>query len=219
MAAAREQKRHFLGFLYWHGLILGPPAASIFGPAAGRVAFWLGMASLAGLAIRAVRLEASGLPGGTRERLGYLPSIRWLLLTPIWISMLYAGLVAAIAYVLSAWLAGAILRARELVADAGAVDLTKDADGLVMALAVVHGSGWIDDDNESLQMLMIAGPSRGWLATHPPLEHRVAALRRYAGARIRLRPAGRPGSGGDAQAGLTPSGSMSASLEFGRRRC
>ncbi len=218
MAAAREQKRHFLGFLYWHGLILGPPAAGVFGAAAGRVAFWLGMASLAALAIRSAKLEASGQPGGIGERLGYLPSIRWLLLTPIWISMLYAGLVAAIAYVLSAWLAGAILRARELVADAGAVELTKDADGLVMALAAVHGNGWIDDHNESLQMVMIAGPSRGWLATHPPLEHRVAALRLYAGARIRLTPAVSPAMGRQRQGGAAHSGILPAPLGFGRRR-
>ncbi len=75
-------------------------------------------------------------------------------------------------------------RAREYLADAGAVEITKDSDALVAALLR------IDECNEhlaipsSMQAMMIAGDARSVLATHPTIEDRIAALRAYAGAQL-----------------------------------
>jgi Zn-dependent protease with chaperone function len=75
-------------------------------------------------------------------------------------------------------------RSREFLADAGAVELTKDADALVHALAKINGCDAVLDIDPTMQAMMISGRAGQWLATHPPVEERIAALRVYAGARV-----------------------------------
>lgn len=94
-------------------------------------------------------------------------------------------------------------RSREFLADAGAVELTKDADALVSALLKIERSGSALALPRTMQAMMIAGDSDGFLAQHPPIEERIAALRIHAGAelpptRIRLASAIPAASGGQA---------------------
>ena len=75
-----------------------------------------------------------------------------------------------------------IARSREFLADAGAVELTKDADALVSALRRLAGADCKVDVPPQYQAMMIFGIARGLLASHPSVEERITALRSHAGA-------------------------------------
>ncbi|MEE8307391.1 MAG: M48 family metalloprotease, partial [Gammaproteobacteria bacterium] len=74
-----------------------------------------------------------------------------------------------------------VSRQREYLADASAVQFTRDPAGLAGALKKIGGFGsHLDatDSEEVAHMLFSRGASafRGWFATHPPLEERIRAL-------------------------------------------
>ncbi|WP_137181856.1 M48 family metalloprotease [Roseomonas sp. AR75] len=96
-----------------------------------------------------------------------------------------AIVIAILAHVLALVLRMALSRNREYLADAGAVDFTKDPDAMISALRKVEQRPGLDDVPEQVRALFLhdAKLSRavGWFATHPPVEARVAALVRYAG--------------------------------------
>jgi Peptidase family M48 len=81
---------------------------------------------------------------------------------------------------LAAVTTGRILRSRELLADAASVELTKDARALCSALLAVSNCDRLDSVDEATMALMISGPSGGWLATHPSVDKRIAALKAVA---------------------------------------
>lgn len=75
----------------------------------------------------------------------------------------------------------AVSRQREYLADASAVQFTRDPEGLAGALKKIGGFGSnldATDGEEVAHMLFSRGASsfRGWFATHPPLEKRIQAL-------------------------------------------
>jgi heat shock protein HtpX len=94
---------------------------------------------------------------------------------------------AVLAYVLSIWLRFALSRTREFSADAGAVELTQDPDAMIAALRKVAGHSDMPQLPAQVQAMLLDSPSESLgarlLATHPPLEARIAALVRYAGGR------------------------------------
>jgi heat shock protein HtpX len=96
-----------------------------------------------------------------------------------------AVLIAVLAHLLALVLRMALSRNREYLADAGAVDLTQDADAMIAALRKVEQQPGLAEVPEQVRALFLhdAKLSRafGWFATHPPVEARVAALVRYAG--------------------------------------
>lgn len=74
-----------------------------------------------------------------------------------------------------------VSRQREYLADASAVQFTRDPSGLAGALKKIGGFGsHLDatDSEEVAHMLFSRGASafRGWFATHPPLEERIKVL-------------------------------------------
>ncbi|MBL6458357.1 M48 family metalloprotease [Belnapia sp. T6] len=81
----------------------------------------------------------------------------------------------------------ALSRNREFLADAGAVELTQDPDALITALRKVATRAELPRLPSQIQAMLLESPGetmgRRWLATHPPLEERIAALVRYAGGR------------------------------------
>jgi Zn-dependent protease with chaperone function len=84
-------------------------------------------------------------------------------------------------------------RQRESLADASAVQFTRDPSGLASALKKIGGyTGRLDARNgeEVAHMLFSRGSSafRGWFATHPPLDERIRALdpRFEAGDYVRM---------------------------------
>lgn len=92
---------------------------------------------------------------------------------------------AALAYVLAIGLRFALSRTREFSADAGSVELTQDPDAMISALRKVAGHSEMPRLPAQLQAMLLDSPGEALgaslLATHPPLEARIAALVRYAG--------------------------------------
>lgn len=94
---------------------------------------------------------------------------------------------AAIGYVLAIVIRMALSRTREFVADAGAVDLTKNPDAMISALQKISGQSTLEAPESVRGMFIDNGPSTaafGLFDTHPPIEKRIAALVRYAGGRV-----------------------------------
>ncbi len=81
----------------------------------------------------------------------------------------------------------ALSRNREFLADAGAVELTQDPDALIAALRKVAARAELPRLPSQVQAMLLESSGetlgRSWLATHPPLDERIAALVRYAGGR------------------------------------
>jgi heat shock protein HtpX len=96
-----------------------------------------------------------------------------------------AILIAVLAHVLALVLRMALSRNREYLADAGAVELTQDADAMIGALRKVAQRPGLKAVPEQVRALFLhdAALSRaaGLFATHPPIEQRIAALVRFGG--------------------------------------
>ncbi|MGP9818394.1 M48 family metalloprotease [Salinarimonas sp. NSM] len=98
----------------------------------------------------------------------------------------------AVVIILVAWVASlairfALSRAREYMADAGAVELTKNPDAMISALLKIKGNADLARAPASVMEMCVENPRRGFtalLSTHPSIEDRVAALVRNAGGRM-----------------------------------
>ena len=108
------------------------------------------------------------------------------------------GLIA-VAWLLSIVIRFALSRRREFLADAGAVELTKNPDAMISALRKIEGRGEIEDSPSAVMEMCIDNPRSGFadlFATHPPVDKRVAALVQFAGGHdpgpIELPPPGEP---------------------------
>lgn len=120
--------------------------------------------------------------------------------------LLAAVVVVLFAPVVMEVLRHAVSRHRELLADATAVDITRDPQSLVNALRRVHRSrGKLTHVDASTAHLWFTSPFRvtgifleramaRWLSTHPPVSQRVGYLASLHGAQVDpaapLRPAG-----------------------------
>jgi heat shock protein HtpX len=96
----------------------------------------------------------------------------------------------------------ALSRKREFLADAGAVELTKNPDAMISALRKIEGASEIEAPSQVQEMFLDhprASGLSGLFATHPTIDARVAALVENAGGRD-LPPPVEPASqtGGDA---------------------
>ena len=102
-----------------------------------------------------------------------------LILIGLAIGVIGFGLAAVIRMTLS--------RTREYVADAGAVELTKNPDAMISALRKVSGQSKIEAPDELRGMFLDNTAEKtgfsGLFATHPPIEKRIAALVQFAGGR------------------------------------
>lgn len=106
-------------------------------------------------------------------------------------AMILAAACIAVAWKLSLLVRFALSRRREYLADAGAVELTKNPDALISALTKIQGKGELEGMPSGLMELCLDNPRSGLsdlFATHPPIEKRIEALVRYAGARPDLMP-------------------------------
>ena len=81
----------------------------------------------------------------------------------------------------------ALSRSREYLADAGSVELTKNPDAMISALRKIDAHATIPHMPSRMQAFFIESPAllpeSGWLATHPPVDARIAALVEFAGGR------------------------------------
>jgi heat shock protein HtpX len=100
------------------------------------------------------------------------------------------ALIVALAIIALSWGASilirfAISRAREYLADAGSVELTKNPDAMISALRKIEAHGAIPAMPSRMHAFFIESPAlrpeSGWFASHPTVDERVRALIAYAG--------------------------------------
>ena len=119
------------------------------------------------------------------------------------IAIIVALVIIAIAYALAIVIRFALSRRREYLADAGAVELTKNPDAMIGALQKISGHAVVEAPSEVREMF-IENPHSdfaGMFATHPPIEKRIEALVKFAGGR-----AAAPQAASALQAPSTPKG-------------
>jgi heat shock protein HtpX len=100
--------------------------------------------------------------------------------------ILIALAIVAIAWVLSIVIRFALSRSREYLADAGAVELTKNPDAMITALRKIEGRGELKNSVASIMEMCVDNPHSGFVdifSTHPTIPKRVAALVQAAGGR------------------------------------
>jgi heat shock protein HtpX len=98
-------------------------------------------------------------------------------------------IVLAVALIALAWLLSqvvrlALSRSRELLADAGSVELTKNPDAMISALRKIENRGELPGATSAVMELCIDNPREGFadlFATHPSVDSRVRALVKFAG--------------------------------------
>lgn len=99
-------------------------------------------------------------------------------------AILIAVALVAVAWFLSLVIRFALSRSREFLADAGAVELTKNPDAMVMALRKIEGRGELPGVTSAVMEMCVDNPRSGFadlFASHPSIDRRVDALVRMAG--------------------------------------
>jgi Zn-dependent protease with chaperone function len=93
--------------------------------------------------------------------------------------------ISAIGYIglfFARWMKSALSRQREYLADASAVQFTRDPDGIAGALkkiAAYSHSSYLKADGEEVSHMLFGSGSRSLMfATHPPLEKRISRIER-----------------------------------------
>ncbi|MHA6288478.1 M48 family metallopeptidase [Maricaulis sp. CAU 1757] len=104
--------------------------------------------------------------------------------------ILLAVALIVVAYLLSIMIRFALSRRREYMADAGAIELTRNPDAMISALEKISGRAEMQKAPAEVREMMLENPKTGFMgvfATHPPIEKRIAALVEHAGGRRRVR--------------------------------
>jgi heat shock protein HtpX len=104
-----------------------------------------------------------------------------------------------VGYLLALVLRFALSRRRELLADAGSVELTKNPDALISALLKISHNPFVQHVPSEVRQMFIENPESGFdlgglFATHPPIEQRIHILEQLGG-RLPAAPASPPGPG------------------------
>src|SRR6476660_254326 len=97
--------------------------------------------------------------------------------------------ISAVALIVLAWLLSqvvkrALSRSRELLADAGSAELTKNPDAMISALRKIENRGELPGATSAVMELCVDNPREGFadlFATHPSVDSRVKALVQFAG--------------------------------------
>ena len=100
--------------------------------------------------------------------------------------MLIAAVAAFVGYMLALILRFALSRRRELLADAGSVELTKNPDALISALTKISQNPTIPHVPSEVRQMFIENPPSsfslgGLFDTHPPIEQRIHILEGLGG--------------------------------------
>jgi heat shock protein HtpX len=106
--------------------------------------------------------------------------------------VIVAVAVLFVARFLSAATQMALSRAREYMADMEAVQTTRNPDAMVSALLAISGKSDMADVPDDIRGMFFDNSKAvlgGLFATHPGIDKRVSALRRYGGAREAAPPA------------------------------
>lgn len=96
--------------------------------------------------------------------------------------ILIAIAIIVITYLLALVIRFSLSQKREYLADAGAVELTRNPDAMISALQKISGNSDVDAPNDIQQMMVEnRNPFAGVFATHPPIKKRIEALTEFAG--------------------------------------
>ena len=99
------------------------------------------------------------------------------------VMLVIAGVIMVLVYFFAVMIRFALSRKREYIADAGAVELTKNPDAMIRALQKISGRATLANVPAEVREMAIENPRSGFagmFATHPPIEKRIAALVKYA---------------------------------------
>jgi heat shock protein HtpX len=100
------------------------------------------------------------------------------------VAILIAIALIVVAWVLSVVIRFALSRSRELLADAGSVELTKNPDAMISALRKIEGRGELAGATSAVMEMCVDNPREEFsdiFATHPPIEQRIQAIIKFAG--------------------------------------
>ena len=101
------------------------------------------------------------------------------------LAIIVAFAIIALSWGVSILIRFAISRSREYLADAGSVELTKNPDAMISALRKIEAHAAIPAMPSRMHAFFIESPAihqeTGWLASHPSVDDRVAALIKFAG--------------------------------------
>lgn len=113
-------------------------------------------------------------------------------------AILIAMALIGMAWFLSLVIRLALSRSREFLADAGAVELSKNPDAMISALRKIEGRGELPNATSAVMEMCVDNPRNEFadlFATHPSVDRRVAALVQYAGGRDLGPPAAQADAG------------------------
>jgi heat shock protein HtpX len=154
---------------------------------------FVGIFSFVGqMAFRSMRFGAMG--GGSSRRSGSSRDSGGGALIAIIVALVIIG----IAYALAIVIRFALSRRREYLADAGAVELTKNPDAMVTALQKISGNSVVTSAPSEVREMFIENPHSDFasiFATHPPIAKRIEALAKFAGGRVPMPQAPAPAAG------------------------
>lgn len=116
----------------------------------------------------------------------------------------FIAVVIGVALVAASWLLASVVRlslsrSREYLADAGAVELTKNPDAMITALMKISGRAEIEGVPSGIMDMCIENESNSFsdlFSTHPSIDKRIKALVDKAGGRMPLVPPQIPASAG-----------------------
>jgi heat shock protein HtpX len=100
------------------------------------------------------------------------------------VAILIAIVLIVVAWGLSLVIRFALSRSRELLADAGSVELTKNPDAMISALRKIEGRGELAGATSAVMEMCLDNPREEFsdiFATHPPIEQRIQAIIKFAG--------------------------------------
>ena len=98
--------------------------------------------------------------------------------------VVFGLVIVALSYFFALMTRFALSRKREFMADAGAVELTKNPDAMIRALKKISGRAELTHMPAEIREMAFENPRTGFsgmFATHPPIEKRIEALVKFAG--------------------------------------
>lgn len=99
----------------------------------------------------------------------------------------FALAIIAVTYLIAILIRFSLSRKREYLADAGAIELTKNPDAMIRVLQKLSGNAELKNVPDEIKEMALHNPRvglAGAFATHPPIEKRIEAIVKYAGGRI-----------------------------------
>jgi Zn-dependent protease with chaperone function len=105
-----------------------------------------------------------------------------VIFVPLFFIYLIGGLAAFVGATMAMFSRYIIASSREFIADAQAVEITKNPAALISALQVIQGRSAILGLDPQLDAMMIDGETMGAYASHPPMAERIAVLTQLAGS-------------------------------------